>query len=57
MSMALQAKLLRALQEREVERVGTSKSVKINTRVIAAATRTCRSSCARDDSAKTSSTG
>jgi DNA-binding NtrC family response regulator len=36
MSMALQAKLLRALQEREVERVGTSKPVKINARVIAA---------------------
>jgi len=36
MSMALQTKLLRALQEREVERVGTSKSFKINTRVIAA---------------------
>ncbi len=36
MSMALQAKLLRALQEREVEKVGTSKPLKINTRVIAA---------------------
>jgi DNA-binding NtrC family response regulator len=37
MSLALQAKLLRALQEREIERVGTSKSMKINARVIAAA--------------------
>jgi two-component system response regulator AtoC len=36
MSMALQAKLLRALQEREVERVGTSKPMKINARVVAA---------------------
>ena len=36
MSMALQAKLLRALQEHEIERVGTSKPVKINARVIAA---------------------
>jgi DNA-binding NtrC family response regulator len=36
MSLALQAKLLRALQEREVERVGTSKPLKINARVIAA---------------------
>jgi len=36
MSMALQAKLLRALQEREVERVGTSKPLKINARVVAA---------------------
>lgn len=36
MSMALQAKLLRVLQEREIERVGTSKPIKIDTRVIAA---------------------
>jgi DNA-binding NtrC family response regulator len=36
MSMPLQAKLLRALQEREVERVGTSKPMKINARVVAA---------------------
>ncbi len=36
MSMALQAKLLRALQEREVERVGTNKPVRINTRVVVA---------------------
>jgi DNA-binding NtrC family response regulator len=36
MSQALQAKLLRALQEREVERVGGGRPVKINTRVIAA---------------------
>jgi transcriptional regulator with GAF, ATPase, and Fis domain len=36
MSMALQAKLLRALQEREVERVGESKAFKFDIRVIAA---------------------
>jgi len=36
MSLALQAKLLRALQEREIEKVGTSRPQKINTRVIAA---------------------
>ena len=36
MSLALQAKVLRALQEREIERVGTSKPLKINARVIAA---------------------
>jgi DNA-binding NtrC family response regulator len=36
MPLETQAKLLRALQEREIERVGTSRSVKINTRVVAA---------------------
>jgi len=37
MPMALQTKLLRALQEREIERVGTSRPIKVNARVIAAA--------------------
>jgi DNA-binding NtrC family response regulator len=36
MSMPLQAKLLRALQEREVERVGESKPMKVDIRVVAA---------------------
>jgi len=36
MSMPLQAKLLRALQEREVERVGESKPMKLDIRVVAA---------------------
>jgi DNA-binding NtrC family response regulator len=36
MSMPLQAKLLRALQEREVERVGESRPVKLDIRVVAA---------------------
>jgi len=36
MSLALQAKLLRALQEREIERVGESRPFKFDTRVIAA---------------------
>ena len=36
MSMPLQAKLLRALQEREVERVGESKPLKLDLRVVAA---------------------
>jgi DNA-binding NtrC family response regulator len=36
MTLALQAKLLRALQEREVERVGESRPVKFDIRVLAA---------------------
>ena len=36
MSLPLQAKLLRALQEREIERVGESRPIKFDVRVIAA---------------------
>ena len=36
MTMSLQAKLLRALQEREIERVGESRPVKFDIRVVAA---------------------
>src|SRR4029434_9427859 len=36
MSVALQMKLLRALQERELERVGDSQTIKVDVRVIAA---------------------
>lgn len=36
MSLSLQAKLLRALQERQIERVGDSRSVKFDIRIIAA---------------------
>jgi DNA-binding NtrC family response regulator len=36
MSIDLQAKLLRVLQEREVQRLGSSESIKVNVRVIAA---------------------
>ena len=32
----LQAKLLRALQEREIERIGGTRTIKINVRIIAA---------------------
>jgi DNA-binding NtrC family response regulator len=39
MSLALQSKILRALQEREIERVGGSAPVPINVRVIAATNR------------------
>ncbi len=36
MPLSLQVKLLRALQEREIKRVGSNKTIKINPRVIAA---------------------
>ena len=36
MSLALQSKLLRALQEREIERVGESRPIKFDARVVAA---------------------
>lgn len=36
MSLSLQAKLLRALQERQIERVGDSRSIKFDIRIIAA---------------------
>jgi two-component system response regulator FlrC len=39
MDMALQAKLLRVLQEREVERLGSRKAVSLNVRVIATSNR------------------
>ncbi|WP_255989973.1 sigma-54-dependent transcriptional regulator [Chitinolyticbacter albus] len=39
MPLALQAKLLRVLQEREVERVGGSKALKVDVRVIATSNR------------------
>ncbi len=42
MDLSLQAKLLRVLQEREVERLGSRKTVKLNVRVIATSNRDLR---------------
>jgi len=39
MPMAMQAKLLRVLQEREIERVGGSETIKVDARVVAATNR------------------
>ncbi len=43
-SMSLQAKLLRVLQEREFERVGSNRPIKIDTRIIATTNRNLRQS-------------
>jgi two-component system response regulator FlrC len=42
MDVRLQAKLLRAMQEREIDRVGGSKPVKVNIRVLATSNRDLR---------------
>ncbi len=49
MDVRLQAKLLRALQEREIDRVGGTKPVKVNIRVIATSNRDLRKAVADGD--------
>ena len=47
MDIRLQAKLLRAIQEREIDRLGGSKSVPINTRILATSNCDLKSMCAQ----------
>jgi len=49
MDPRLQAKLLRALQEREIDRVGGTKPVKVNIRILATSNRDLRKSVADGD--------
>ncbi len=45
MPLAMQAKLLRVLQEREIERVGGSEVIKVDVRVVAATNRDIEAAC------------
>ena len=45
MPLAMQAKLLRVLQEREIERVGGSETIKVDARVVAATNRNLVAAC------------
>lgn len=49
MDIALQAKLLRVLQEREVERLGSRKTIKLNVRVLATSNRDLRGAVANKE--------
>jgi len=46
MSLALQSKILRAVQEREIERVGGGESIPVDVRLIAATNRNLRDAIA-----------
>jgi DNA-binding NtrC family response regulator len=48
MPLAMQAKLLRVLQEREIERVGGNETIRVDTRVVAATNRDLVAACEKD---------
>ncbi len=45
MDLRLQAKLLRAIQEREIDRLGATKPVKVNVRILATSNRNLQEAC------------
>ena len=49
MPLAMQAKLLRVLQEREIERVGGNETIKVDTRVVAATNRDLVAACEKGE--------
>jgi transcriptional regulator with GAF, ATPase, and Fis domain len=55
MDARLQAKLLRAIQEREIDRVGGTKPVKVDIRIIATSNRDLAKPSSTASSAKTCS--
>ena len=57
MSLSTQAKVLRVLQEREFERLGGSRSIKVDVRIIAATNRNLEEAIRAGSSARISSTG